>query len=171
MRVRVITLKYQDGLEGFPGEALQKACSGENVLEVRDHFFMHGDIPHIALILVFGDGDAVHQRQTNTRRIPEDPSKDLPAHLQVLYRDLRQWRNDRAKQEQVPSYVIARNVQLVEICRRLPRSLAELREIEGIGESTCKKYGQDILGLIPADLIAEPPASEETGNIKEDPQK
>jgi superfamily II DNA helicase RecQ len=56
----------------------------------------------------------------------------------------------------VPSYVIARNVQLAEICRRLPRSLAELKEVEGIGEATCEKYGRDLLARIP-------PAAPEAG--------
>ena len=51
-----------------------------------------------------------------------------------------------------------RNVQVAEICRRLPRSLTALKEIEGIGEATCAKYGKDILGLIPAELASGPPA-------------
>ncbi len=51
-------------------------------------------------------------------------------------------------------------MQIVEICKRLPRTLAELKEIEGIGEATCEKYGRDILTRIPQDLpAAEPGAS------------
>ena len=43
-----------------------------------------------------------------------------------------------------------RNAQIAEICRRLPRSLAAFKEIEGIGEATCNKYGAAILAQIPA---------------------
>ena len=35
----------------------------------------------------------------NFARDREDPGDKLPAHLQALYKSLRQWRNDRAKQD------------------------------------------------------------------------
>jgi len=37
MDVRVITLRYQDALQGFSEEALRKAISGREVLEAREH--------------------------------------------------------------------------------------------------------------------------------------
>ena len=44
MDVRVITLRYQDALQGFSEEALRKAISGREVLEAREHFFTHGNV-------------------------------------------------------------------------------------------------------------------------------
>ena len=158
MKTRVITLRYSEGLQGFPEDDLVRVVSGSEVLEVRDHFFMHGNVPHLALVLLLSG----NSMKPESKRPPEnDPGTALPEHLQKLYRDLRQWRNERAKQDGVPSYVIMRNVQIAEICRCLPHSLAALKEIEGIGEGTCQKYGQDILKLIPDDLQPEPPAAAE----------
>ncbi len=162
MQVRVVTLRYSDGVQGFPEEALRQAASGHEVLEVREHFFLHGNVPHLALVLSLGDGGP----EGDGRRAPPgpDPGEALPENLRALYRDLRRWRNERARADGVPSYAIARNVQLVEICRRAPRSLAALREIEGMGEKTCEKYGRDLLALIPPDLaptLAEPQANGE----------
>ena len=158
MNIRVITLRYSEGLQGFSEDDLARVVSGSEVLEVRDHFFMHGNVPHLALVLLLG-GDTM---KPEAKFRPEnDPGTTLPEHLQKLYRDLRQWRNERAKQDGVPSYVIMRNVQIADICRHLPHSLAALKEIEGIGEGTCQKYGQDILKLIPDDLQPEPPAAAE----------
>jgi superfamily II DNA helicase RecQ len=155
MQVRVITLRYGEGLQGFPEDALREATAGREVLEIREHFFLHGNIPHLALVLLLGDAPATGQRPAT--RPEDDPGLQLPEPLRALYRTLRQWRNDEAKKANIPSYVIMRNNQLAEICRRLPRSLAALREIEGIGEATCTKYGAAILALIPkeADKPAE----------------
>jgi len=147
MQVRVITLRYGEGLQGFPEDALREATAGREVLAVREHFFLHGNIPHLALVLLLGDGPATGQRPAS--RPEDDPGLQLPDSLRPLYRTLRQWRNDEAKKVGIPSYVILRNIQLAEICRRLPRSLAALREIEGVGEATCTKYGAAILALIP----------------------
>lgn len=155
MQTRVITLRYSDGLQGFPEDALRTATAGREVLEVREHFFVHGNVPHLALVLLLGDG-AGGTRPANARS-DENPELELAENLRPLYRALRQWRNDEAKKVGVPPYGILRNAQVAEICRRLPRSLAALREIEGIGEATCGKYGAAILALLPAAVPASPP--------------
>ncbi len=51
MDVRVITLRYQEGVQGFSEDALRQATAGREVLEVREHFFTHGNVPHLALVL------------------------------------------------------------------------------------------------------------------------
>ena len=156
MRLKIVTLPYTESLGGFPQQAVDQACAAGTLIEVRDHFFMHGGIPHLVLVLVIDDAAAPPARG----KVPdEDPGRELPEELQALYRALRQWRNDRAKADGVPAYVVLRNSQLAEICRRLPRTLVALRGIEGIGEATAAKYGKDLLALIPAEL--KPPAAGE----------
>ncbi len=34
---------------------MRKAISGHEVLEAREHFFMHGNVPHLLLTLLLGD--------------------------------------------------------------------------------------------------------------------
>ncbi len=51
MQIRVITLRYQEGLQGFPEDALRTATFGKTVLGVSEHFFLHGNVPHSALVL------------------------------------------------------------------------------------------------------------------------
>lgn len=163
MDIRVITLRYSDGAQGFPEEALLKAVAGREVLEAREHFFVHGSVPHMAVVLLLGDAAGGGARQ---RPPGPDPGEALPDDRKGLYRALRTWRNDRAKSDGVPSYVIARNVQIAEICKRLPRTLAELKEIEGIGEATCEKYGRDILARIPDGLASASPEPCQPDNSK-----
>ena len=70
MNIRVITLRYSEGLQGFPEDDLAKVVSGSEVLEVRDHFFMHGNVPHLALVLLLG-GDNM---KPSSKRLPTAPS-------------------------------------------------------------------------------------------------
>ena len=154
MICRVVTLKFDVGLGGFPEEPLRAAQSSGSLLEVRENFFTMGGVPHMALVLLLDT--AVSPRNSDRRASTEDPGAELPENLRPLYRNLRLWRNERARKDGVPSYTLFRNVQLAEVCRKLPRSLAALREIDGIGEATCAKYGAEILALIPAEL---PPAA------------
>ena len=89
MNVRVVTLRYHDGLQEFPEQAVRDAAGGREILEVRDHFFIHGNVPHLALVLLLADGTAGTGKGAFGRPPGPDPSKALPDHLQKLYRDLR----------------------------------------------------------------------------------
>jgi len=158
MQIRIVTLRYSEALQGFPEDALRAATAGHEVLAVREHFFLLGGIPHLALVLSLADGGGA-SAQRPAGRPEDDPGLQLPQELRPLYKSLREWRNDTAKQAGIPSYAILRNAQLAEICRRLPRTLAALREIEGIGEATCAKYGAALIALLPK----EPPAAAAEG--------
>lgn len=153
MQVRIVTLRYSEALQGFPEDALRAATAGHEVLEVREHFFLVGAIPHLALVLSLAEAGAANGQRPPSRT-EDDPGLQLPEELRPLYKGLREWRNDTAKQAGIPSYAILRNAQLAEICRRLPRTLAALREIEGIGEATCTKYGAALIALLPKEAPA-----------------
>ena len=156
MRVKVITLVYDEGLRGFSRDALERLGSEGALLEVREHFFVHQGVPHLALVVLLDEAGTGARRALG--KDGPDPGDALPAGVQPLYRNLRRWRNERAKVEGVPAYALFRNTQLVDICRRLPKSMAALREIEGIGEATCSKYGAEVLSL-----LVDVPATESVG--------
>jgi superfamily II DNA helicase RecQ len=161
MDVRVITLRYQEGVQGFSEDALRQATAGREVLEVREHFFTHGNVPHMALVLLVGDGAS--SGGGFKRRDPNapDPEESIPEERRPVYRDLKKWRNERAKADGKPAYAIARNVQLAEIVNKAPASLAALKEIEGIGEAFCRDYGKAVL-----ELVANLPVSEAAGQAE-----
>ncbi len=61
---------------------------------------------------------------------------------------LRRWRRDTAQEQQVPAFVVLHDTTLEEICHKRPRSLAELREVRGIGEMKAERYGRQILDVV-----------------------
>ena len=44
MQIRVVTLRYNEALQGFPEDALRTATFGREVLNVSEHFFVHGNV-------------------------------------------------------------------------------------------------------------------------------
>jgi len=56
---------------------------------------------------------------------------------------LKEWRYERA--EGKPAFVVATNAVLEEVLRRRPRSIDELIEISGIGQTFCEKHGESLL--------------------------
>jgi ATP-dependent DNA helicase RecQ len=58
---------------------------------------------------------------------------------------LREWRRTMARENKVPAYIILHDSTLEELCRRRPKSFAELKQVAGIGEKKADVYGADIL--------------------------
>ena len=67
---------------------------------------------------------------------------------QALYENLKTARQKMAKTRRVPAYVIFHDKTLVELARVRPQTLEEMLEINGIGESKLKKFGQTLLDVI-----------------------
>ena len=150
MQVRVITMRYQEGLQGFSEELLQKVTFGKTVLNVSEHFFVHGNVPHLTLVLQIGDAAQYENAAGYRLRSPDapNPEESLSDKQIAVYRALKTWRNDTAKQEGRPAYAIARNIQLVELVRSAPTTKAEIKEIAGLGNGFCDRYGDKVIGLL-----------------------
>jgi len=58
---------------------------------------------------------------------------------------LREWRRTTAKRQMVPAYVVMHDSSLDDLCRKLPGSLAEVRQVSGFGERKTELYGPQIL--------------------------
>jgi ATP-dependent DNA helicase RecQ len=65
-----------------------------------------------------------------------------------LFRRLRAWRLDKAREERVPAFRVAHNSVLRSIAAGRPRTERELRAIRGIGPRKLEKYGAELLSLV-----------------------
>ncbi len=63
---------------------------------------------------------------------------------------LRAWRAEMASKDAVPAYVILKDVELVAIADRDPRTLAELAKCRGIGQIRLERWGDEILAVLDA---------------------
>ncbi|SEG60040.1 ATP-dependent DNA helicase RecQ [Nonomuraea solani] len=70
---------------------------------------------------------------------------ELPAEAAPVFERLRAWRGATAKEQGVPAYVIFHDATLREIATRAPTSLAELSQVNGVGENKLAKYGEQVL--------------------------
>jgi ATP-dependent DNA helicase RecQ len=67
---------------------------------------------------------------------------------QELFEKLKEARQLIAKKRRVPAYVIFHDKTLIELADKRPQSFEEMLEINGIGESKLKKFGQTLLDVI-----------------------
>lgn len=65
-----------------------------------------------------------------------------------IWQALRTWRMARAKEEDVPAYVICGDKTLRDLVEKTPQNMEDLQEIYGLGEAKTAKYGRGILECI-----------------------
>ena len=63
---------------------------------------------------------------------------------------LKAWRLVRARQDDVPAYLVFHNSTLEEIAARKPRSLDELAAVPGVGPAKLERYGEGVLAALAA---------------------
>jgi DNA helicase-2/ATP-dependent DNA helicase PcrA len=68
--------------------------------------------------------------------------------------ELKRWRLERAKTDEVPAYVVFHDTTLRAIADLRPRDLDELAGISGIGPAKLEKYGAEVLAVLDAALVS-----------------
>ncbi|GAC1329628.1 MAG: ATP-dependent DNA helicase UvrD2 [Candidatus Dormibacteria bacterium] len=76
------------------------------------------------------------------------PPSDLTPAGELLAKELKAWRTERARQSAMPPYVILHDSALVAIARAMPRNRYELLDIPGMGPTKFERYGEDILAIV-----------------------
>lgn len=95
-------------------------------------------------VLVFYEGEAKPIKLV-TEKKPKVLEEGLAS---PAFEALRKWRSQKAREENVPPYVVAHNAELEEIAKLLPKNLDDLENIKGFGKAKREKYGTEILEVL-----------------------
>ncbi|MDD6573227.1 MAG: DNA helicase RecQ [Thermoflexaceae bacterium] len=64
------------------------------------------------------------------------------------FEKLRALRTEIAREEHVPPYIVFSDKTLVDMCIRLPKTLQEMLNVNGVGENKLEKYGERFLEVL-----------------------
>ncbi len=77
----------------------------------------------------------------------------LSASDQLCLRALCAWREQMAREQNVPRGRIVKDAVCVELAKRRPQTVAALARIKGIGPSSVRRYGEALCALVAADYV------------------
>ncbi|TDD24898.1 DNA helicase RecQ [Nonomuraea diastatica] len=92
--------------------------------------------------------DTLRPARAKTASAKAQAAAELPEEAAPVFERLRAWRAAAAKEQGVPAYVIFHDATLREIATRSPSSLAELSQVNGVGENKLAKYGEQVLATL-----------------------
>ena len=88
------------------------------------------------------------EKRTAERKRRPPATEGMTAEELALFEKLREVRMRLAKAQGVPAYAICLDATLREMIRRRPSAPVELRELEGMGETRARRYGDEFLRAI-----------------------
>ena len=159
MPFRVFTLQCnEDGV--FDDADLHTFSQEHQVLTCSKDFYFHRNEPKMVVFVEYRPKkkkDFVHKpaRMISPSNLTETGKLRLTPPQKKIYDALRNWRNQKGRQEGKPLMNILTNAQLEDIVRLMPQSISDFRKISGIGEAKSKNYGEELLVL-----LHQTPASE-----------
>ncbi len=65
-----------------------------------------------------------------------------------LYLAIRKWRNNLSEEYDIPAYMILQQKSIMELLKKLPVTLPDLKTIKGIGQAKINQYGKDLIEII-----------------------
>ncbi|WP_189693325.1 ATP-dependent DNA helicase UvrD2 [Sinomonas cellulolyticus] len=71
-----------------------------------------------------------------------------PSYEEATFEALRAWRLERAKESDIPAFVVFTDATLTAIAEARPASLAELAQVAGVGRAKLERYGEGVLEVL-----------------------
>jgi len=145
MRLKVFTLRLDPATGRFDDREVDVFQADREILDVSDFKVVHDGQPLWGLLVRWRE-PADGRSQDNISR--KDWRGELDGPGQRLYDELRLWRSRVSKRDGLPPYLVLTNREVAEIARRRPATSAALQEIDGVGESKSKRWGEEILAVL-----------------------
>jgi superfamily II DNA helicase RecQ len=166
MSLCLVTLRYTNALGGLDDAPLRKATQDRDVLKVESFFFTVDGLPHLSLLMRLGPASMASK---DTQDVPSSKRKrsfleQLEGPERTRAESLRTWRSEKAKREGIPPFVILTNKQLVAIAELNPTSPSALKAIDGFGEKSLARHGDEIIATLTGTVETSGPTNAEQDN-------
>src|SRR4051812_38036502 len=143
MLLRFFTVPVCDGDD--VAEEVNRFLGAHRIVAIDRHFVDDGASSAWALCFTYV---RFTNRLPSDRRGKIDYREVLSEADFAVFARLRALHKVLAEREGVPAYALFTNEQLAEMVQRRTRTLAALREINGVGEARVEKYGKEFLGVL-----------------------
>jgi len=144
MRFHLITLPLDHKQGQFNTQELDDFCQHHHILDWQFHFF----VLHQQVFWTCWLGYEPIAAPDVPQQAPQSQELQLPPLQQQVYEALKKWRRERAYQDGIATYIIAKNLELQRVATEMPQTASHLLAIPGFGKKKVAKYGQDILRII-----------------------
>lgn len=147
MKVKVFKIRLQQEFLQHDQHSLDDFLESHQIVKVETAFV--NDDNYWSVILYFDE----HKITANT--VKEPKQMKYSAENELLNHDeekilsaLKEWRSEKARAQNLPTYFIATNKELLSVAKYKPARKEELLDIKGFGKHKIENYGEEILEIL-----------------------
>ncbi|MBW8359088.1 MAG: HRDC domain-containing protein [Weeksellaceae bacterium] len=145
MKVKVLKIRIDDSFIRTDQQKLDKFLADHQIVKFESAFIR--DEECWSVILYYEDRNPILNEE-KPEKYSANNDEELNTDEVKILDSLRLWRNTKAKEQNLPSYFIATNKELISIAKYKPAKKEELQEIKGFGKHKIENYGEEIIGLV-----------------------
>ena len=146
MRITTFKIRLNDEFQAEDKQLLNDFLQNNHILQTTSQF-VH-DKEHYWSILLRYSEKYTSVNEPAPKKYAANDSEILNADEIKILEALKIWRTERAKEDNLPPYMIATNSELFSIAKFKPAKKEELIELKGFGEKKIEKFGAEIIDIL-----------------------
>lgn len=137
-------------------QQLNDFLASHKIIQVDRQFINQAELSYWSLCVCYQAQSTTAKTTTNTTKKARIDYREVLTEQQFSYfAALRELRKQLAEQDGVPVFAVFTNEQLAKIVQMPVTTAAQLKSIDGVGESKLNRYGNAVLNALQQLLQAE----------------
>lgn len=146
MKIKVLKIRLSDEFQNQDENLVNDYLKTHQILQMTSSLISAKENYWSVLLQYTEKNTSVNE--TKNERYSAAVLEELnPDEVKIL-ESLKLWRLERSKADEVPSYFLATNKELISIAKFKPVKKEELKEIKGFGKHKIEHYGSDIIEVL-----------------------
>lgn len=147
MKVKVFKIRLPEELLYKDQKMLDDFLEANEIIKVETAF-VHDEC-YWSVILYFEELKLTKNTVKEPKVVKYSAESDsLNTDEEKILDALKLWRSEKAREQNLPTYFIASNKELVSVAKYKPARKEELLDIKGFGKHKIENYGEEILEIL-----------------------
>lgn len=143
MKVKVLKIRISDQFQNMDEAILNDYLERYDIIDLNTQL-VQGDINFWSVFINYEE----KQIKPTSSKTNVNPDEQLSEEETIIYDKLKNWRAEKAKESQLPPYIIFHNAHLVAIAKHKPSNFEDLENVKGLGKAKIEKYGVEIIEVL-----------------------
>lgn len=143
MKVKVLKIRISDQFQNMDEAILNDYLERYDIVDLNTQL-VQGDINFWSVFINYEE----KQIKPTSSKTNVNPDEQLSDEETIIYDKLKNWRAEKARESQLPPYIIFHNAHLVAIAKHKPSNFEDLENIKGLGKAKIEKYGVEIIEVL-----------------------
>lgn len=147
MKVKVFKIRLPEEFLYRDQKMLDDFLEANDIMKVETAFM--SEERYWSVILYFDELKQVKNTVKEPKMVKYSAENDsLSSDEEEILNALKLWRSEKAREQNLPTYFIASNKELMSVAKYKPAKKEELLEIKGFGKHKIENYGEEILEIL-----------------------